>query len=231
MEYATTTPLTEPLLKEAMKKMEDDENRASFYDEAVELFNAKPVPYPIQAFIIILAIWNIGRFSKVPNKSNTIKELRSRFEENTDAFKSIKDYTLQTADLDDKELCNNIKMIYDSFRKINGIEFTGASKIMHICNPELFVMWDSYISGNYQTKKLYGECNIPYFQYNRKNVDSYITFLKHQQARIKDVKWVNPTSPVRTLAKVIDEYNYVHITIKMQDKQKEIDKAKRAERR
>lgn len=51
-----------------MDKMKMDESRADFYDEAIELLNAKPEPYLVQASLILFAIWNKSGFNYISNK-------------------------------------------------------------------------------------------------------------------------------------------------------------------
>jgi len=46
------------------------------------------------------------------------------------------------------------KIIYDSLSKIKVIEYTGAPKLMHLKNPDVFVMWDNYIRGE-KSRKYY----------------------------------------------------------------------------
>lgn len=196
-----------------MEEMKLDEGRADFYDEAIELLNAKPEPYLIQASLILLAIWNKSGFNYITDKEKTLKALKSAFKETKDALKAVEGITIKEADFKDTDLCRNIERIYDAFSSIKGIQYTGASKVMHLCNRELFVMWDAYISGN-SRKKWYRECDIDYHHYKR-DAKGYLEFLKEQQERIKDVSWGNRK---RTLAKAIDEYNYINITEPIQRK-------------
>jgi hypothetical protein len=63
-------------------------------------------------------------------------------------------------------------------------------------------MWDSYIRNYYRFKG---------------DAQSYINFLKLMQKKFKAIKW-NETG--KTLAKAIDEYNYITITFPRLEKQR-----------
>jgi hypothetical protein len=53
---------------------------------------------------------------------------------------------IRTADFD--RLREDISAIYNTLSQIKGIQYTGAPKMKHLRNRELFVMWDAYILGN-----------------------------------------------------------------------------------
>lgn len=118
---------------------------------------------------------------------------------------------LETTNLD------NIKsLIYDLFNRIDDIEeigSTGVSKLLYILvNQKLFVMWDEAIAEKY-------ECSL--------DADGYFKFLKEMQKRSKDIckqvrnpaellttelRKLIPDLPRKTLAKYLDEYNWITIT-------------------
>ena len=66
---------------------------------------------------------------------------------------------------------------------------------MHLTIPEVFIMWDAYI------RKAYG--------FKKGDSEDYFNFLKKMQVEFKDIK----KDKDRTLAKCIDEYNYVKFTL------------------
>ena len=94
-----------------------------------------------------------------------------------------------------------VKEIYSKFSKIKGVQYTGASKVMHLLNRELFVMWDKDI------RRTYG--------FDNDDAADYFGFLKIMQKKFKDVIWETPD---KTFAKAIDEYNQVTITIPIMEK-------------
>jgi len=111
---------------------------------------------------------------------------------------------------------------------------------MHLKNTQVFVMWDSYISGQ-KSKKYYKELDIVKksswnFKKYERNAHGYLQFLKDMQLLFKNVKWkdvektlakaTDEYNYVTTLAKAIDEYNYVTITLPIQNMEKARDKVK-----
>ena len=90
-----------------------------------------------------------------------------------------------------KGILKDIRLIYGELK--NHVRQTGASKIMALKNPHLFMMWDTRI------RKLY---HID----NKGNPDDYIEFLGRMKGEIIDIKWHNKG---KSFAKAIDEYNYV----------------------
>ena len=90
--------------------------------------------------------------------------------------------------------------LFDSLSKIKWIQFTGASKLMHLTILNVFVMWDGYIRKAWEFK--------------RGNSEDYFNFLKKMQKEFKDIQKRNG----RTFAKCIDEYNYVKFTLSTLEK-------------
>ena len=112
-------------------------------------------------------------------------------------------------------------MVFNRLKQIKGIECTGAAKVMQLKCPELFVMWDRYTRGQVD-EKLYKDlpCVASRKWFYRKydeNGKGYVRFLFDIQRRFSGLP-DNPTVP-RTLAKTIDEFYYVKITLAIQDKE------------
>ncbi len=177
-------------LKEATKKFEKVEGRASFYERALSI--AKE--HPVEAAIIILATWNVNRFRMKFNNPDNLIKLEYAIKESEVSFKLLEKYDIQTIDF--KSEAGVIKEIYRSLSSIPGVEHTGGSKVMSLMQPKLFVMWDSYIRKHYGILK--------------DDPAAYVQFLVDMQNEVKDVGWEHES---KTLAKVIDEYNYVNYTL------------------
>lgn len=112
-----------------------------------------------------------------------------------------------------------ISHIYDKISKIRNFGLTSVSKLMHVMNPELFVMWDRKIFEHYREE-------------NNRITDTgkgYVEFLKEMKKLAFDIiadfraqgKSGNPErylsdkldlSKTKTLAKFLDEYNWITIT-------------------
>jgi hypothetical protein len=110
---------------------------------------------------------------------------------------------------DDKAVCDAIKKIYGDLDPILYLGSTTISKILHLLNPEIFVMWDGAILKRYRDKN----------KKVNKLADGYVEFLKDSQrefftmcddaGKTTDVmeKELRSQHP-RTIAKLIDEYHW-----------------------
>lgn len=185
--------ITEKELIEATKKFNETEKKGSFYDLAINLHEKG---LEIEAYLFLLATWNAARFRYVKNTFD-ILEFKRKVAELDPNFGKLKNENLKHIDFN--KYSNDIREIYNVLSNIKGIEYTGASKIMHLKNREVFVMWDQYIKGS-----KYG-----------KDADGYISFLKDMQNMISNVN-IGKRSNIfvnKTLAKLIDEFNMVNITM------------------
>jgi len=201
---------------QSTKQFNELEKRGSLYDMAIRLIKNN---FEIEAYLLILATWNFACFRYAVNDfdilgfQDTLYDLEPHFE-------VIKNEDIKTIDLDRYKA--EIKEIFNKLSSIKGIEFTGASKIMHLKNRNVFVMWDGYIKGG-KLRKYYNELEIVkngVWEYKRYMNDSenYLQFLKDMKEKFKDISF---QSTEKTFAKAIDEYNFVNITIPIQKMEKE----------
>lgn len=112
----------------------------------------------------------------------------------------------------DENVRNTIEEIFNAFRNIEvrdgrRLGSVGASKMMHIILPELFPMWDRQI--------------IYAYGYNNDDVENFIKFMKEMQEEAKELlkscgktkeeicKEYEHHQEIRTIPKLIDEYNFV----------------------
>lgn len=184
-------------LREACEKYKKEEGRASFYDVALEIVD----DHPLQASIVILAIWNISRFRFMASDSKNLVDLKKAIEECTSLFKRLKGKDFRSVNFG--EIKDTVEEIYSKLSKVYGVEYTGASKVMHLLNRDLFVMWDT------GTRKEYGFYDA--------DATDYFNFLKKMQEKFKGIVWDMPS---KTLAKAVDEYNQVTISIPKMRKRK-----------
>ncbi len=177
------------------KLSKNDTLRGSIWYNCRNLLKNK---YDYEAYILLLSTWNSAsfRFAMTTFDENEFQKLIKR---NEKIFKKLDKLKFETVDFNEPILKNNIKTIYDPYRKIKGIEQTGTVKLMALKKPDLFVMWDTDI------RKLY---KIP----DKGSSEDYINFLIKMKEIFKNIKWNNKDKP---FAKAIDEYNYykVHSTI------------------
>ncbi|MBW2974071.1 hypothetical protein KY346_06815 [Candidatus Woesearchaeota archaeon] len=183
------------------KSFDELEKRGSFYDMALNLISKD---FEIEAYLLILATWNFASFRYVVN-SFDLNGFKKLVAECKKEIKDLKGLEIRNADLD--SVSETIKKAYTELSLSPGVKFTGAAKLLHLMNKDLFVMWDGHI------RKHYNLGTSP---------EDYLNFLKKMQEEFKEINWEGE----RTFAKVIDEYNYVKFTLPSLKEQKEKRKRK-----
>jgi len=217
---ADLVPLTVDDLLEVSKKFEEDGGEI-FYDMARGLVR----DHEIEACVLLLATWNRMRFGLAGDSD--VRKLKDALRELENDFAALAEYTIQTIDL--AEHRPRIERMFNKLKPITGVENTGATKVMHLKNPELFVMWDDYIRGG-KDEEFYK--NLPCvssrqwsFHPYEKSGNGYVSFLSHIQNRVRGLAWHGP----KTLAKAIDEFNYVKVTVPIRAREDEIEAEKKKE--
>lgn len=146
------------------------------------------------------------RIEKTTSKARDILNALNKLH---DRFQRLSNVDLMAADLDASG--SDVVDIYNKLRETLGS--TATSKLMHILNDGLFVMWDNRIREEYECKD---------------NGRGYLKFLREMQEFAKEVvedaKRRGISDPAdflsdklgsryqKRLAKFIDEYNWVTIT-------------------
>lgn len=201
---------------QAVNEYDEREGRADFFALCRGLIEHG---FEVEACMLLLATWNFARF-RYAVKQFDIEGFRNTLTGLNDHFRQLRDQTIMSIDLSTHG--SHITAIFEALSTIRGIEFTGAPKLMHLKNPDLFVMWDEYIRGA-KTKKYYGQLEIlrsrewTYKKYD-KNSEGYISFLEDMKCNFSHIL---PPSNSKTLAKAIDEFNYVKITLPIQEMEAE----------
>lgn len=191
-----------------------EDARGQLYYRALNLIEHN---FQIEAFLLILSTWNFAGFRyalrtfNLTAFENLINDLENRFAQ----FGNSKFLQINFDDYEDL-----IVEIFDSLANIEGVKYTGASKIMHLKKPEIFVMWDKYISGH-ESRRYYNNLDIVvnnYWHYNQYNQSGrgYFSFLKDCQALFSEINY-DANNFGRTFTKAIDEFNYVQITHAIQE--------------
>ena len=171
------------------------EGRHSIYDLSRGLISKGMAT---EGRLLLLAGWNGAWFSKV-GREFKVDDLTMTMDSCEPIFRGIGNYSLETAPLQSIKL--DITKLYQTLSSQKAIKYTGATKLMSLELPALFVMWDSEI------RKEYGVKNT--------GPDQYLSFLLLMQNCTKTVNW-DPTKNNNTqLAKAIDEFNYVRFTLGM----------------
>lgn len=174
-------------LLEKSREFGELEAEGSFYYLARNLLENG---FKLEACILLLATWNTGNFRYWSN--GIIKPLKNALEEQKRNFVLLQNERLRTADFG--RISPVMSEIYKELSQIKGVLYTGASKLMSLNNPELFIMWDEPIRKNYGLKK---------------SAKEYVLFHKMMQEAVRDIDWQYE----KPLAKAIDEFHYMTITL------------------
>jgi len=202
--------ITDKAFQDAVLRYKAEESRGSFYDIAMNLLNKG---LKTEAYLLLLATWNFASFRYAVTSFDlvafdaTVKSLEKYFQ-------VLDGKDIRTADFDG--LREDISAIYNTLSQIKGIQYTGAPKMMHLRNANLFVMWDAYIRG-LKPRKSYEKLDIvkrgdwDVKEYGD-SAEDYLQYLKDMQRKFANISF---TEQGKTLAKAIDEFNYVSITLPM----------------
>jgi len=174
--------------KVKLKKFSKKELRRDFYPMFLDLIEKG---FKIESLLLMLATWNFANF-RYAIKGFNLYKFKKTIEDLTPLFNKFQKEDFKTIDFG--KYSKDIKKIYKKLSNLKGVQKTGASKIMHLLAPKVFVMWDSYIRNHYDFKK--GDAN------------EYLKFLELMRKKFSCVK----NSEGRTIPKLIDEHNYKTIT-------------------
>ncbi|MFA6989514.1 MAG: hypothetical protein WC197_05535 [Candidatus Gastranaerophilaceae bacterium] len=192
--------VSQPEFEAIGKKFDDLELRGSLYPMFTKMVDNGLMA---EAFIFILTTWNSGRFRMFATTKFDYNEFTKLVEKLKPFLNKFKDKNFETIHFDDFK--EDIKHIYSKLSVVKGVEYTGAAKAMHLGNREVFVMWDENIRRHYGFKKT--------------GLD-YLNFLKKMQVEFKGIKKYEGVTYAKSLAKCIDEYNYITYTLLPKEKNK-----------
>jgi hypothetical protein len=171
---------------------------------------------------------------RVENTAKSAIAIRSTFEKTVLCLQVLKGLKIEDADfsqivrLDNKSIKIS-QVIEDYYTAVRDIGFrigsTATSKLLHVLQPKLFIMWDKDILGDYHK-------NYPQISDSGKGYHAYLDKMKALGAQVS-VDFQNATlnpprrshqslanylssnigyNPPKTMAKYLDEYNWVTIT-------------------
>lgn len=181
--------LAECIYSGALKKLKEVQKEISKLDDAAH------VKRVFKPFLIQWGMMSrtLGRKKfKWTRLGRTLRKLENH-------FKALRDINFLDVKFEDKEISENIQKVYLELSKIKHVGPTAASKILHLANPEIFVMWDEKIRDMYNV---------------RGTATGYLEFLSKNQRLLKDVFNKKECYELRlkfgnkTLAKLIDEFNW-----------------------
>ena len=122
--------------------------------------------FEIEAYILFLSTWNFAAF-KFAVKNFDLIGFRGAITECKELLMEAYGKEFRQADFD--KISPVVEKAYDKLSSRRGIGYTGASKVLHLMNKRLFIMWDKSIRE----------------EYGFKNGDSrdYVNFLKKMQEK------------------------------------------------
>lgn len=159
--------------------------------------------FEYEAQTLLLATWNFAYFRYILKEIKPA-ELNEIIKKSNTIFNTLKGAKFQHADfLNDKELRDKTTKIYNLLTP--AVKQTGATKMMSLKMPELFIMWDTGIRKKWKIR-------------NSAKADDYLNFLVLMQNEFKKINFATSKSPP---AKAVDEYNYITSEQNKKKKQKQ----------
>jgi len=166
----------------------------------------------------------LNRWScRIPVTDELVSRIRGSFQYRKEMFPELSSFGLDTfeEDLGKKignsgmnlsevmiQLFRDFTMIGDRFRDV------AASKTLHMILPKLFVMWDNAIREAYNIDKSpsgYVYDFIPMMASHAR--EAITTFAAEREVNLEEAhRGISELCGGRTLAKVVDEYNYLRYT-------------------
>lgn len=219
----------------------NDRDYQDLMGRAQFLSNLRTDPNAIQATEIrqkfIKEFLNRWR-SRVQNNPQSARAIQTTIQDLLPYLHALKNLVIETVNFEQMVDVRNVKMTvsqvieycYTAIRKM-GFRFgpTATSKLLHVLQPGLFVMWDNAILDDYKKKnKRISDSNQGYRVYL--HIMQQVATSVHQEfQKSKLDSVVGPEQgparylseqmnyhPPKTLAKYLDEYNWVTITKQVQ---------------
>lgn len=196
------------------------ENRAYYYDEYMKYKdpgdwgNTASVIGVIKLFGFVLS-WD-------PYFEGDVATFRHAYQRVYPRLLGFQGITITSVDLTDRNLRADLREIFDDIAHCTRgrrFESTGASKMLHTIVPQLFVMWDRKIrqgilgDENRKYGENYADEFLPLMQQEAiKAVTSCTEKLKLEEDQA--INYISEHTGGKTLAKLIDEYNYMKHTFR-----------------
>ena len=148
------------------------------------------------------------------------KGIRGRCIEAASFLEALDGETLENIDFDKtkqvsfRQLINSriIHHIFSTFCDIgHRFRWTATSKVLHMINPKLFVMWDNDICTGYLLALSASSYSYRFMPLMKHEINKAIsTYMKdHNSDRTTAIKEIMSACNGKTLAKLVDEYNWI----------------------
>jgi hypothetical protein len=178
--------------------------------------------FVLAAAKIIIITWNIAGFQRLlhEDKLKLDNEILESFRNSKQELEKLKDKRLENLDLNNPEIVASIEKIFNEFSSKKSIKYTGASKILHIINPSVFMMWDNNIRNAYHKLHIgthksneYAKCYIEFLKKSQEIIKSLLQKKNegdfwNVHLSFMDEDFVRSFSFKETMLKMLDECNY-----------------------
>ena len=126
--------INQTIFNKSIQKFEKIERRTNFFNLAKKLIKSG---FKIEGYLLLLTTWNFASLRYATKDFDIIKfkKTNSKIKPAINKFRS-KDFRTIKFDNYKKEIEN----IYNSLSRIKGVEHTGATKLMHLAYPKVFVI-------------------------------------------------------------------------------------------
>jgi hypothetical protein len=191
-------------------------------DSFLHRLRGRPEELAAQDVLRILIIGFLNRWGcRLPPTPETARAIRDSLVSVAHAATGIAQQSLLESDLsyDATGVGGHIAQTYEVIRTVKRVGPTTASKILHALNPALFVMWDKGIRDHYSgvlgRKLATGPDYVAFLGHMQELAKSVVRdfSLRHEHALAVELylsEQLGLDAPV-TLAKFLDEYNWVTI--------------------
>jgi len=166
--------------------------------------------------VIKLFLTNWGNMNRVVSRDGLKwKELGETIRQSKKEFDELRKQRFISTEFKEKTVSDAIKKIYGRIKKYPYLRGpTSMSKILHLLNPEIFVMWDEEIRKNYKKKNnLIRDTPEGYLEFLKENQKEILEALYDRQKEVgKGLEEIEQELTRkhgnRTLARIMDEYNW-----------------------
>lgn len=133
------------------------------------------------------------------------KKLRNALRVFNKKYKSVLDWKLSELLLWEQH--DTIVEIFNNF--VDVVKYTGTSKLLHILNPEFFMIWDVKVRHRYGcSENAEGYFNFLYR--SQKEIKEMLNSYKEDYGATKEISQRIYEGKTKTILKLLDEYNYAY---------------------
>jgi len=216
-------------LLEHCKKFHEKEPRDIAYVVSRNIISSHPndANFILAGAKVIIISWNTARSLRLKStdKEKLEDHILTAYKSSEEKLKELQGKRLESLDLSDNKLKEDIKDIFLEFSSKKSIGFTGASKILHVINPHVFMMWDLNIRRGYH--KLHkrnhrigdSECYFEFLKQSQEIIRAILSKrdeddLWKEHLKFLDRSFMKAFSFSESVLKMLDECNYVRFNQK-----------------